>query len=164
MAEPGPDNGLFHNHAEVTLILFQSLYDGLQFIVDERLKPVIGESPEEARPALAESRPSGRSTRNVVDSLTALRALYQGEGGPGLSELTARVDPELDRLIRKAFRVTLETAHSVDHPLEIAATDPALRPRVTKLVLRTRALKQIVRNRLSNALDLAVGFNALDGD
>ena len=66
--------------------------------------------------------------------------------------------------MRKAFRVTLATARSVDRPLEKAATDPALRPGVSKLVLQTRALKQIVRDRLSTALGLAVGFNALDGD
>ena len=164
VAEPGPDNGLFGDHREATLALFRSLHDGLQFIVDVRLKPVVGESLEKARPVLAESRPSGRSTRNVIDSLEAARALYWGEGGPGLGALTARVDPKLDRLMRKAFRATLKTARSVDRPLEQAATDPALRPRVAKLALQARALKQIVRDRLSKALGLAVGFNALDGD
>ena len=164
VAEPGPDNGLFGDHREATLALFRSLHDGLQFAVDVRLKPVIGESLEKARPVLAESRPSGRSARNVVDGLQAARALYLGEGGPGLAELTARVDPKLDRLMRKAFRATLKTARSVDRPLETAATDPALRPRVSKLLLQARALKQIVRDRLARALGLAVGFNALDGD
>ena len=164
VAGPGPDNGLFRDHREATLALFRSLHDGLQFIVDVRLKPVVGASLEKARPVLAESRPSGRSTRNVVDSLEAARALYRGEGGPGLGALTARVDPKLDRLMRKAFRVTLKTARSVGRPLELAATDPALRPRVSKLTLQARALKQIVRDRLSRALGLAVGFNALDGD
>ena len=164
VAGPGPDNGLFGDHREATLALFRSLHDGLQFIVDVRLKPVVGESLEKARPVLAESRPSGRSTRNVIDSLEAARALYWGEGGPGLGALTARVDPKLDRLMRKAFRATLKTARSIDRPLERAATDPALRPRVAKLTLQARALKQIVRDRLSKALGLAVGFNALDGD
>ena len=164
VAEPGPDNGYFRDRREATLALFRSLHDGLQFIVDVRLKPVVGESPDKARPVLAESRPSGRSARNVVDSLAAVRALYFGEGGPGLGALAARVDPKLDRLMRKAFRVTLATARSVDRPLEQAATDPALRPGVSKLVLQTRALKQIVRDRLSKSLGLAVGFNALDGD
>ena len=164
VAEPGPDNGLFADHREATLAFFRSLHDGLQFIVDVRLKPVLGESLEKARPVQAESRPSARSARNVVDSLQAAEALYRGEGGPGLGALTARVDPKLDRLMRKAFRLTLKTARSLDRPLETAAIDPALRPRAAKLLLQSRALKQIVRDRLARALGLAVGFNALDGD
>ena len=162
--EPGPDNGVFRDHGEVTLELFKSLHGGLQFIVDVRLRPVIGESLEKARPVLAESRPSGRSTHNVVDSLQAAHAIYLGAGGPGFAELTARVDPRLDRLMKKAFRVTLGTARSVDHPLETTATNPALRPRVSKLLLQSRALQQIVRDRLSRALGFPVGFNSLDGD
>ena len=46
----------------------------------------------------------------------------------------------------------------------VATTDPALRPQVEKLAIQVQALKQIVRNRLAPALDLAVGFNSLDGD
>ena len=38
------------------------------------------EVPATARPRFAESRPSGRSTRNVVVMLGALQALYLGEG------------------------------------------------------------------------------------
>ena len=66
--------------------------------------------------------------------------------------------------MRKAFRVTLKTARSVGQPVEKAATDSVSRPRVSKLLLQARALKQIVRDRLSKTLGLAVGFNALDGD
>ena len=164
LRQPGPDNGYFRDHREATLAFFRSLHDGLQFIVDVRLKPVLGAGPEDARPQRAESRPSGRSTRNVADSLAALRALYLGEGGAGIGALTAAVDPKLDRLMRKAFRATLKTARALAAPLERAATDKALRPRAAKLLLQSRALKQIVRDRLARALGLAVGFNALDGD
>ena len=164
VARPGPDNGVFRDHREATLAFFRSLHDGLQFIVDVRLKPVLGAGPESARPHFAESRPSGRSAQNVVDSLAALGALYLGEGGPGLGALSASVDPKLDRLMKKAFRATLKSARSVVLPLEQAAKDPALRPKASKLLLQSRALKQIVRDRLAKALGLAIGFNALDGD
>ena len=113
---------------------------------------------------LAESRLSGRSQRNIVATLGALEALYAGEGGVGLGELTAATNPKLDRLMRKAFRLTLATARSIDRPIERAASDPALRPPVTKLATQVQALKQIVRDRLAAALGLTVGFNAFDGD
>ena len=164
MAAAGPDNPQFEDHAAGTLAFFQSVHDSLQLIHDIKLKPVIGESAETVRPVLAESRLSGRSQRNIVVTLEALKALYLGEGGAGLGDLTAAADPKLDRLMRKAFRLTLATAQSIDGPVENAAADPALRPPVEKLAKQVRALRQIVRDRLAPALGLAVGFNALDGD
>ena len=164
MATPGPDNPQFEDHAAGTLAFFQSLHDSLQLIHDVNLKPVIGKSAATVRPVLAESRLSGRSQRNIVASLEALQALYLGEGSAGLSDLTAIADSKLDRLMRKAFRLTLATAQSIDGPVESAAADPALRPTVEKLATQVRALRQIVRDRLAPALGLAIGFNALDGD
>ncbi len=164
VANPGPENPYFLDHREATLAFFQSLYDGLQLIADVKLKPVIGDTAQSARPRSAESRLSGRSLGNVIDNLGALQALYHGEGGAGLGGLTRAADSKLDRLLRRAFRLTLATARSIDRPLEKAAIDPSLRPKAEKLALQVRALKQIVRDRLAPALGLAVGFNALDGD
>ena len=164
MTTPGPDNPYVEDHAAGTLAFFQSLHDGLQLTVDVNLAPVIGDSAHEVRPVLAESRLSGRSQRNIVATLEALEALYTGEGGAGLGELAAAVNPKLDRLMRKAFHITLATARSIDRPIEIAASDPALRPPVKKLATQVQALKQIVRDRLASALGLTVGFNAFDGD
>ena len=164
MATPGPDNPHFEDHAAGTLAFFQSLYDSLQLIYDVNLKPVISESAGAVRPFLAESRLSSRSQRNIVGTLEALQVLYGGEGGPGLGDLTAIADPKLDRLLRKAFCLTLATARSIDRPVEAAAADRSLRPQVEKLATQVRALKQIARDRLAPALGLAVGFNALDGD
>ena len=164
MAMPGPDNPYVEDHAAGTLAFFQSLYDSLQLIYDVNLKPVIGDSAGAVRPFLSESRLSGRSQRNIVGTLEALEMLYGGEGGSGLGDLTAIADPKLDRLLLKAFRLTLATARSIDRPVEAAAADPSLRPQVEKLATQVRALKQIARNRLAPALGLTVGFNALDGD
>ena len=164
MTTPGPDNPQFEDHATGTLAFFQSLHDSLQLVHDVNLKPVIGESAATVRPALAESRLSARSQRNILVTLEALQALYLGKGGAGLGDFTAAADPKLDRLMRKAFRLTLATAQSIDGPVENAAADPALRPPVEKLAKQVRALRQIVRDRLAPALGLAVGFNALDGD
>ena len=161
---PGPDNPYVEDHAAGTSAFFQSLHDSLQLIHDVNLKPVIGTSAQAVRPLLAESRLSGRSRRNIVATLEALQALYLGEGGAGLGDLAAAADPKLDRLLRRAFRLTLVTARSIGRPVEKAAADPSLRPQAEKLATQVQALKQIVRDRLAPALGLAVGFNALDGD
>ena len=164
MTMPGPDSPHFEDHAAGTLAFFQGLHDSLQLIYDINLKPVIGDSAKTVRPVLAESRLSGRSQRNIVLTMEALQALYLGRGSAGLGDLTVVADPKLDRLMRKAFRLTLETARSIEGPVEKAAADPARRPPVQKLAKQMQALKQIVRDRLASALGLAVGFNALDGD
>ena len=164
VADPGPENPYFLDHRDATLVFFKSLHDSLQLIADVKLNPVVGDAARLARPRLAESRLSGRSRDNVIDNLEALQALYRGEGGLGLGDLARAADPKLDRLLRKAFRLTIATARSIDRPLEKAATNPSLRPKAEKLAVQVRALKQIVRDRLAPALGLAVGFNALDGD
>ena len=164
VTSPGPGNEYFENHKEATRTFFKGLHDSLQLIADVKLKPVIGDSPEKVRPRLAESRLSGRSLGNVIDNLAALRALYEGEDGPGLGDLTRTADPKLHKLLRKAFRVTHGTARGIGRPLEQAAADAALRPKAEKLALQVRALRQIVRDRLAPALGFPVGFNSLDGD
>ncbi len=158
---PGPDNPFFENHVEGTFAYFQGLLDSLELIHDINLKAVIGDDAGSVRPAMAESRWSGRSQRNTVVSLEALQSLY---GTAALGELTARVAPDLDRLLRKAFRLTVAAAQDVGLPVEEAAADPLLRLRLATLSLRVRALHQILRDRLAPALGFTIGFNSLDGD
>ena len=164
VSAPGPTNPQFASHREATQAFFKSLHDGLQLLAEARVKPVLGASVAAARPHLAESRLSGRSLRNIVINLEAFQELYGDAANRGLGAGARNVNPKLDRLLRKAFRVTIATARSIGRPLEEAAVDAALRPRAEKLRTQVVALGQIVRTRLSRALDLAVGFNALDGD
>lgn len=163
---PGPDNDYYQTHRDAALASFKSFHDALALIADVKLKPVVGESSETARPALAEARPSGRALRNIVLNLEALQALYLGEREAGLSTLVKKygTDGELDPLMRKAFRMTIEAAYDIDGPLAEAVVDEAQREQVEMLSTRVIALKQIVKSRVAPALDLAVGFNALDGD
>lgn len=163
-ASPGEQNPIFDSHKEVTLALFQSMHGNLQLISEVKLKPVVGKSIQAARPRLAESRLSGRALRNIILNLETQEELYNGVNGVGLGTLTESADPKLDKLMRKAFRATLKSARSIDPSLAEAATNEELRPQAEKLALQVQALTQIVRQRLTKALELAVGFNELDGD
>ena len=164
VSTPASTNPQFATHKEATLVFFKSLHDGLQLLAEARIKPVFGDSLTTARPRLAESRLSGRALRNIVINLKAFQGLYGDAANPGLGAIAPDADPKLDRLLRKAFRLTIATARSIEQPLDQAVVDAALRPRAEKLRTQVIALGQIVRTRLSQALDLAVGFNALDGD
>ncbi|MEX0923986.1 MAG: imelysin family protein [Rhodovibrionaceae bacterium] len=166
LKQPGPDNPYFATHQDATLVFFKSLHDQLQLIADAKLKPVVGVSAETAEPKLVETPLAKRALRNILLNLEALQALYHGEDGSGLSQLVAASgsDADLDPLMRKAFDQTLANARSIDQPLAEAVADPANRPKVEKLLTQVLALKQIVKTRVAQALEVSVGFNALDGD
>ncbi len=165
IAASGPKKPVYKDSKEATLAFFKSLNDSLHLIADVKLRAVAGPSIAKARPRLVESRLSRRSMRNIVIDLEALRALYAGDKGTGLGTLVREAgDKKLDALMRRAFRLTLETARNIGKPLDQAVLDPKSRPRVETLILQVRALRQIVATRLAKALDLSVGFNALDGD
>jgi len=164
MKHPHSSNPFYESHAAVTLNFFQSLYNRLQFVHDINLKPVAGNSIDKASPAMAESRFSSRSTQNLVITVRALQELYGTEGNTGLGDLAAITDIKLHSLMNKAFSKTLETAEKLDFPIEVAAIDPEKRPQLEQLTKQVQAIKQIIKNRLSRALGMTVGFNALDGD
>ncbi len=166
VAAPGPDNPYYGTHQDATLAFFKDFHGGLQRIADVKLTPVVGGSIDAARPRAAESRLSDRALRNIVVNLRALRALYLGDGGPGLGDLVRAHggDAKLDPLMQKAFDLTIANARSIEVPLGDAVKDPATRPRAEKLKTQVAALTQIVKTRMATALGLGVGFNALDGD
>lgn len=166
VVEPGETNLYYRTAREATLDLFKSLHNELQLIADVKVMPVLGPTKEAARPRNAETLLSGRAMRNIAINLEALQALYLDEGGAGLGTLVIErgSDPELDPLLRRAFDMTIATARSIPGKLSEAVVDPERRPPVEKLSTQILALKQIVKTRLSAALDLSVGFNALDGD
>ncbi|WP_119459417.1 imelysin family protein [Rhodospirillaceae bacterium SYSU D60014] len=166
VGHPGEENPYYHNGKEATLDLFQSLHAGMEIVADRKLAPPLGESAEDARPRLAESWRSERSLRNIRLNLVAAQQLYLGEGGFGFSAFLREVagDPELDDLLRRAFDQTLATARGIDVPLDVAITDPAQRPAVERLAIETKALKQLIGDRLAAAIDIPMGFNSLDGD
>ena len=66
--------------------------------------------------------------------------------------------------MRRGFERVFATLDGVGLPLDKAVEDPAARPKVETLVTELKALRQLVAQELAPALDLAVGFNALDGD
>ncbi len=158
---PGPDNVYFESHAEVTLNFLKALHTGLQSVADIELKPALND------PQIAFLPPEGRELRTMQRVLDALSELYLGkQGARGLASLVERhgIDPALDPLMRKAFAMTSDTAHAIAMPLPRAVRDEAAREKVKKLHTQITALRQIVGRRLARALDLQIGFNALDGD
>lgn len=167
VARAGEAGTHYQSASEATLDLFKSLHTAVELVADHKLARPLGGSAKEAKPQLGESWRSGRSMENIRVNLRAAEALYLGEGGgQGFGHFVRDVagDRKLDDLFRRAFKQTIATADSVSLPLKEAVKDKAERVKLLQLAKETAALKQLLATRLTGALDIPLGFNALDGD
>ena len=99
-------------------------------------------------------------------NVVAIRALYLGDGGYGLSDFVREIAGagELDARLRRAFDACIAAADRVPGSLESAVKSPRARPAVERLLKEIQTLGHTVAEHLTTALDLPLGFNALDGD
>jgi hypothetical protein len=153
-ATPG---GVYAGPQEATADLFKSLHAAIELVADHKLAKPLGDKPGKARPLLAESWRSGTSLDNVQANLAAGLSLYDALA-PGVA------DAALDAELRKRFAATLAAAKAVKSKLQAAVADPKQRQQVELLQREAAQLKAALANQLSAALDLPLGFNALDGD
>lgn len=166
MLTPGEDSLRYYDHQEASLDLLQALHGALEITADMKLGPPLGEDIDGASPHLTESWRSGRSLRNIVLNLEAARDLYAGGDGFGFDDYLRDIagNPDLADLFDRAFVQTLATAASIDMPLAVAVADPDARPKVEKLKTEASAIAQLIEERMTVAMGLTLGFNALDGD
>ncbi|MEK9968604.1 MAG: imelysin family protein [Ferrovibrio sp.] len=143
---------------EATLELFKALYLAVELAADHKLARPLGASVKEARPRLAESWRSERSLRNIQRNIEAAQNLYM------TAFAAAVADRSVDTAIREAFTRSLAVAGAVKPPLEATVQDKATRPQAEALAAELLALKKLLGERLPPAIDIPVGFNALDGD
>lgn len=159
MLKPGQGaDARYRDAKEVTLELFKSLYTAIELAADHKLARPLGASVDDARPRLAESWRSERSLRNIQHNLAAADDLYATAFAPQVA------DKSLDAAIRTAFTQARASVAALPMPLERAVQDAGARKAAEKLAADTQALKGLVMQRLPEALQIPVGFNALDGD
>lgn len=169
VSNAGTALALYETAEEATLDMFKSLHRAVELVTDHKLTRPLGDNAENARPRRAESWRSGRSLDNIRRNLEAAQAMYLGENGSGTRGFSRMVrevakDRDLDDLLRRAFAQTLATAKSIEMPLSQAVKDPGERAKLVKLKTEAGALKTILAQRLTAAIEIPLGFNALDGD
>jgi len=169
VSRAGGEFALYQKAEEATLDMFKSLHGAVEIVADHKLARPMGDSIKDAHPKRAEAWRSGRSLDNIRRNLQAAQAMYlgaDGSGNGGMSKFVREVaeDAELDDLLRRAFAQTLATADSIRLPLGAAISDPMERAKLAQLKTEAAALKTILAQRLTAALGIPQGFNALDGD
>jgi hypothetical protein len=151
-------NDFFESSEEVSARLLNNLYTGLQLIVDQKLDRPLGDSPEKARGRRAEAWRSEQSLAHIRRNLAATQDLYTAAFAPELRDATLKA--QIDHAYKRAYA----SLDAILLPLSLAVRDPQERIKVKALRDQVSQLKALVGRQLSEALDLPLGFNSLDGD
>lgn len=160
LLQPGSDNALYRSESEATVELFKGLFLAVEMVADRKVTPALGADVTGAKPRLLEQWRSGRSLHNIIVDLQTAQTIYS----IGMAPYLDSHDKALKALLDKAFAQTLATAQAIPGQLDQAVADPAARPAVETLVREAAALKALLAQRLTVALGIPLGFNALDGD
>lgn len=143
-------NTTFLTGPEVRQALFTQLATGLEFLSDQRLGRPMGQ-PSQPHPERAEARASGRSLRNVLLSLQAMRGMVD------------TLTPDAPKTMA-AFDHTIALAEKLDDPVFAGVEDPTGRLKVEILQQSVQHLREVMVDELAAELDVGIGFNAGDGD
>lgn len=155
-AAKGP-NVSYASPSDALLELFKSLHTAIELVADHKLSRPLGGSAGDAKPRLAESWRSGASLDNIRANLAAAETLYAMMS-------TGVADAKLDAEIKTRLADLQETAAAIKQPLETAVSTAPARAAVERLRRDAGQLKAVLAERLTEALGLPLGFNALDGD
>lgn len=150
------DNLVYLSATEPTQVLYKAALAGLQATLDLRLDRPLG-TLRKPRPRRAEAWRSGRSLRDIRLSLAAIDAMYGMVFAPALTDADAAP-------IRSAFDYAEKIAEDAPEPLMEAVANPGQRIKIDALRGAVYSLHETVAAGLGVALDVAPGFNALDGD
>ena len=145
-----PGNETFLTEAEAAQALYTQLIVGLEFEKDTRLGRPLG-TFDAPRPDRAEAKASGRSQRNALLSLQAMKAF---------SLALAPKTPETEA----AFDAAIKAATDLGDPVFAGVSDPQGRLKVEILSQRVDAVITAATSEVGPALGVDVGFNAADGD
>ncbi len=158
-AKPQAANDLYRDPQEVAAEAMKALSTGLQFARDVKILPVLGATPDAARPKRAAFWRSDLSTRLLAANLSSLKAFYQAGAYP----LPAGGD-WMDVSVQGELKGAAQTLLDVPAPLEAALKEEDGRRLLELASLTIKNAKAIVDQDLAPALGVTIGFNALDGD
>lgn len=149
LTEPGA-GGPYQDATEARQALLTQLAAGIEFVAEQRLGRPMG-TFDKPRPDRAEAKASGRSLRNVVLSLKALKSF-----AAALSPDSAATLAAFDRAIGRA--------ETIDDPDFAGVADPQRRLKLEILQGAVRDIGEKAKAEMTRALGAGIGFNSADGD
>lgn len=141
--------------------MFNALHGQLTAIAEVKLSYPLGTAVADARPGRAESWRAKRSARNIAQNLAAVRAVFVTALIPVLAAEGKAA--AADRFVQAVDAATAALTR-LAAPLETEMTTAEGWSRANAVKAKVKAAALVLETDIANALDLQVGFNALDGD
>ncbi|WP_298965863.1 imelysin family protein [uncultured Roseibium sp.] len=158
---PGGSDARFKTSKEAMESVFNALVTGLIVVRDQDLLPALGTSKEKAKPRRF---PFSRSGNGVTFLSSELQGIEQSISSLNLKKLT----PQDFTWIFDTLNFEFGNAHKIltqlDPPLRYSFKKGDSYRLVSVLAITVKSIRDTVALELAGALDLAGGFNALDGD
>ena len=160
----GPDNPIYRSHAEALQALLSAAREMLTVVADLKIRGVLGEGGERARPeaapfaqsglGLAETRANVEAVQALIEAMDLAKALPEDE--PSLaSEISFQIEQGAS---------ALRDAERIGGDWQGVADSAEARDRAAYAALALGYAADILRDRLPAALGMIAGFNSLDGD
>jgi uncharacterized protein len=161
---PDPDDEELPSARDAARRLLNDLLTTTIAMRDMKLLATLGTSLEKAKPQSTEFWRSGQSLAMVAANIEGLRDLFGADAGfaallrttQGGDKVAADFSTALDEALAAKDKITL--------PLGEAAADAGQRPHVEELAAALVKLRDLLAGPAAANLNLAIGFNALDGD
>ena len=131
---------------------------------NQRLGDPLGADGSGVKPFRAESRLSGNSLPNAVSSVNGVRAAVAGGSYNVRAFLSQIGRVELSQRLITEIDGTVESAQAIPVPFDQAVQDPALAPETQQLFDVATSLTRTIKNDVSFAMSVTIGFNGNDGD
>ena len=150
--------------AAIAEALFRGMLGTLDVLIALDLERPMGASLAAARGERARAWRSELSLPLIGAALETVERVYTAPGGfatiiQASAELSA-----FHAVLRGRLQAARDALGAIRVPLRLAVADPDVRPAVERLLEELRAVHRLLVERLSPALGMVSGFNALDGD
>jgi predicted lipoprotein len=161
---PDPDDEELPSARDAAGRLLNDLLTTTIAVRDMKLLTALGASLEKAKPQATEFWRSGQSLAMVTANIEGLRDLFGNDSGFGALLRKAQGGDKIAADFAAAIDEALATKDKITLPLGEAAADPTQRLHVEELAAALVKLRDLLAGPVAASLNLAIGFNALDGD
>jgi predicted lipoprotein len=161
---PDPDDEQMPSARDAAGRLLNDMLTTTIAVRDMKLLVALGASLEKAKPQQAEFWRSGQSLAMVTANIEGLRDLFGGDAGLAAMLRTTEGGDQIAQDFSAAIDTALAAKDKITLPLGEAAADATQRPHVEELAIALVKLRDLLSGPVATNLNLAIGFNALDGD
>lgn len=161
---PDPDDEEMPSARDAAGRLLNDLLTTTIAVRDMKLLTTLGTSPEKAKPQAAEFWRSGQSLAMLTGNLEGLRDLFGSDAGFAALLRTTTEGEQIAADFAATLEQALAAKDQITLPLGEAAANAEQRPKVEALAVQLVKLRDLLAGPVATNLNLAIGFNALDGD